>query len=273
MPRLSLVFLVVALTSVGCSWGVDAETIPCWSDEYCPDGFVCSGGGGAVATSRGRCVSQDDATGPDDDDATGPDDDDDSTPDDDDAADDDDATGPDDDDTPPPVEGSASGECEDLIDNDDDLLWDCNDPDCATAANCPAEQYLPCAPAFVLECSGTEQSYYYANGGPAGQDALDTYCTPSVSGYTGHEVDYAVIPQVVGEYTVTLTGLQADLDLIVLSNSDETCVQTDCLGASQNSGTADESVTFEGAWNVPVHVLVEGWDEALSYYTISLTCP
>ena len=71
-------------------------------------------------------VDDDDSTAADDDDSTG--DDDDSTGDDDDAGDDDD--------TVDDFEGDEPGECDDGADNDQDGLFDCDDPNCFGAPVC-----------------------------------------------------------------------------------------------------------------------------------------
>ncbi len=93
-------------------------------------------------------VDDDDATDPqivfddDDDDSSDDDDaapdDDDAAPDDDDAAPDDDDAAPDDDDTGE-FEGDQPGECSDGADNDQDGLFDCDDPNCFGAPNCQGD--------------------------------------------------------------------------------------------------------------------------------------
>ena len=294
MPRLNLLLAVLLLTTSACSWGVDPDTIRCWSDEYCPDGFVCDGGGGAVGTSRGLCTepesgaddddatADDDDTTADDDDTTADDDDttaddDDTTPaddDDDTTADDDDTTPADDDDaTPPPLpEGTFSGECDDDEDNDGDLLYDCSDPDCDAAPNCPENLVTPCSPLAGFSCDEAERTIFYANGGPLGQDIVDTYCT-SLIDMTGHEVDFVFVAPTDGDYTITVTGLQDDLDLFVLDDAAYQCVLTPCIDYSQSLGLADETSTFYALAGTRIHAVVDGWNGALSTFTITLLCP
>ncbi len=96
--------------------------------------------GGASPTPT--VFDDDDSVFPDDDDAG----DDDVAPDDDDAGDDDDVA-PDDDDvvsddddaSSNDFEGDAPGECDDGADNDQDGLFDCDDPDCFGAPDCQGD--------------------------------------------------------------------------------------------------------------------------------------
>ena len=76
----------------------------------------------------------DDDTALDDDDDSTPADDDDGTP-----ADDDDGTPADDDDSVDHFEGDEPGECSDGADNDQDGLFDCDDPNCAGSPDCQGD--------------------------------------------------------------------------------------------------------------------------------------
>ena len=109
--------------------------------------LLCACGAGFTQTvlddddSTGGLFDDDDATSDDDDavdddDTTG--DDDDAVDDDDATADDDDATADDDDDSTPDFEGDEPGECDDGADNDQDGLFDCEDPICFGPPACQA---------------------------------------------------------------------------------------------------------------------------------------
>jgi len=94
---------------------VDCDDPSCWDSPDCTDDGDDDTGSG------------DDDTGSDDDD-TGSDDDD--------TGSDDDDTGSDDDDAGIPYEGDDPGECTDGADNDQDGLFDCDDPNCWGSPDC-----------------------------------------------------------------------------------------------------------------------------------------
>jgi PKD repeat protein len=70
------------------------------------------------------------------------------------------------------------------------------------------------------------------------------------------------------EISATLSGLSADLDLLLLTALDP----TKCAARSVAAGTADESLTFEAAPGSVHHLVVEGYGEAASAYALALTC-
>ncbi|HZS35421.1 MAG TPA: PPC domain-containing protein [Polyangia bacterium] len=94
---------------------------------------------------------------------------------------------------------------------------------------------------------------------------------------TGPEVVYQFYPTVTGSYTFTLSGLTADLDLIVVAGGSSTCDSSDtCVAQSVTAGTANESVTFTAnAFNY-YYIAVDGKNGAVSPYTLKLSstlCP
>jgi hypothetical protein len=96
------------------------------------------------------------------------------------------------------------------------------------------------------------------------------------SGTTGPEFAHLFTPNGAGPYTVTLTGLKADLDLIVLeAGAGNTCsASANCLGASQNGGTADEMVMFTADPSKKYWLIVDGKDAATSTYQLNVAgCP
>ncbi len=97
---------------------------------------------------------------------------------------------------------------------------------------------------------------------------------------TGPEVVYEFYPTTAGAYTFTLTGLQADLDLLVIAGSGFTCDPANpCLnpaGQGTNTGTADENVTVNVQPFQYYYVAVDGKNGAVSPYTLkmrSTQCP
>jgi hypothetical protein len=97
---------------------------------------------------------------------------------------------------------------------------------------------------------------------------------------TGPEVVYQFYATATGTYTFTLTGLQADLDLLILQGTGFTCDPTNaCMnpaGQGTNTGTADETVTINAVANTEYFVAVDGKNGAVSPYTLkvrSTQCP
>src|SRR6202011_5714486 len=91
-------------------------------------------------------------------------------------------------------------------------------------------------------------------------------CDP---GTTGPEVIYQFAPSKSGQYTFTLDGLTADLDLIVVEGTYSTCDPTTaCVASSVTAGTAAESVTFMADSSKIYYVAVDGKAGAVSNYTL-----
>jgi len=87
---------------------------------------------------------------------------------------------------------------------------------------------------------------------------------------TGPELAYIFEPTQDGEYTLTLTGLTDDLDLIVLDGDD--CDAASCLDASWNVSTSDEEVVLQAASGDLFRVIVDGWDGSVSDFLLELSC-
>jgi hypothetical protein len=93
------------------------------------------------------------------------------------------------------------------------------------------------------------------------------------SGLTGPEVAHLFSPMVDGPVTVTLTGMSADLDLIVLQvGAGSSCnFTTACVAEGTTVGTGNESVTFTSDSTKSYWLIVDGRDGAISNYTLSVT--
>jgi hypothetical protein len=103
------------------------------------------------------------------------------------------------------------------------------------------------------------------------RNAIDAWsCAPDT---TGPEVVYRFRPTLAGDYTVDLSGLSADLDLIVLSSTSSTaCAPANaCVASSTKAGTAAESVTFTGDPTLYYWIAVDGKNGAVSPYTLRLS--
>jgi hypothetical protein len=93
-------------------------------------------------------------------------------------------------------------------------------------------------------------------------------CAPNE---TGPEVVYRFQPDVTGSYTFELSGLGADLDLIVTSGGVTTCDPTSaCVASSTSTGTADEAVTFTANAGQVYWIAVDGKNGAAGPYTLRL---
>ena len=94
---------------------------------------------------------------------------------------------------------------------------------------------------------------------------------------TGPEVVYRFSPLTNGSYTFELTGLTADLDLIVMEGDVSRCDPTNtCLASSTNMGTQSESVTFMASTIKYYYIGIDGKNGAVSPFTLkikSASCP
>ena len=189
-----------------------------------------------------------------------PDDDDDATADDDDAtSDDDDATADDDDATVD--DDDATADDDDTVDDDDVADDDdiADDDDAANGGCDVADQFTCASPAI-------------------GDTAADAAATSVVDDYdcanftmSGPEVAYEFVAPSAGEYTVTLGGLQSDLDLFYLDGSSY-CDPTACLEASNAGGNNDEHITVTAAADERFVFVIDGYDGASSTYSLDVSC-
>ncbi len=88
--------------------------------------------------------------------------------------------------------------------------------------------------------------------------------------YSGSEIAYEVITDLSEPVTIRVTGLSADLDLMVLSSA--ACDGTGCLSESTEPDASDEQVTVNATSAVPLTAVVDGWDGATSDFTLSVSC-
>ncbi len=92
--------------------------------------------------------------------------------------------------------------------------------------------------------------------------------------YTGPEIIYVVNSGSTAEQiTVDLTGLGADLDLIVMKDAGLGCDPgLSCVGNSTSGGPTDESVTFLSVANTDYFVVIDGYEGAMGPYNLDITC-
>jgi len=93
------------------------------------------------------------------------------------------------------------------------------------------------------------------------------YPFPNATGLTGPEAYHRLTITFPVLVTINMTPQTQDLDLYLLS----TCSNANGLGYSQNSNTSPEQIAINlnpGTY----YVIIDGWDGAISNYTLSISC-
>jgi cysteine-rich repeat protein len=119
-----------------------------------------------------------------------------------------------------------------------------------------------CSPEWVLGCGGTDT---YNNGDAGSTDVIDSYPCWTWE-QSGPEYTYSFEAPADGAVTVALSGLTADLDVFVLNDLGGVC------GAAQCVSAGDSSVTFDAVGGQTYYLVVDGYNGAVSDYTIAVTC-
>ena len=195
------------------------------------------------------CPSDDDDTATDDDDTV--EDDDDTVVDDDDSTDDDDVV--DDDDV---IDDDDSTDDDDIID-DDDIV----DDDDSAPQECDEVGELSCPSDNMAEAS---------NDGAGSTDAIENWSGCFMAeDLTGPEIAFAWTAPADESTYVELTGLQDDVDLLLLSGS---CEPASCIDYSWNGGTDDEWLLFDAVAGTTYYFVVDGYGGAVSEFLLTLEC-
>jgi hypothetical protein len=209
------------------------------------------------ATDDDDSVIDDDDSATDDDDSV-IDDDDDTTTDDDDSAgdDDDDTAGDDDDDTTTDDDDDSAGDDDDTTTDDDDSAGD--DDDSASVA---------CTLAGSLSCPGTPS--VQGNNADLGNISLYDNWGCFTDPLTGPEVIYEYIATATTILDITLSGLSADLDLVVLEGS---CTPAACITSSNIGGPISENISLAVTAGQSYYIVVDGWAGATSDFDLAIGC-
>lgn len=125
-----------------------------------------------------------------------------------------------------------------------------------------------CADSFSLACGSADS---WANNFSGNTDRVTGYSCNSFD-YSGPEYSYAFGVSSSTQVTVDLTGLTADLDLLVVRDSGSGCNPINCVADSTQFGTADESLTFAASPGEVFHIVVDGFSGAVSPYDITVSC-
>lgn len=147
-----------------------------------------------------------------------------------------------------------------------DLDWDMDidSIDIMTAVsswgmNCPNGSAL-CTPDWTLGCNASDS---WNNGASGSTDLIDIYpCSPWDE--SGPEYAYTFTPSVDGQVEISLSNMSADLDLFILTPG---CNATSCIAYG------DATASFDAVAGQIYYVVVDGYQGAVSDYTIGVSCP
>jgi len=165
-------------------------------------------------------------------------------------------------------------DCANNLDDDGDGLVDCEDPDCAFDPACDGGDGT-CQPIDVADCPAWQTSSN--NAVPGSTNTIEDWCGEGFDGWTGPELAYLFLPAQTGEVTVSLSNLDEDLDLSVLladfnAPPEQACDPDLCVANDWNPGGQPEQLEFEAFAGTAYIIVVDGWDGAVSDFTLSVEC-
>ncbi|HUT78846.1 MAG TPA: M23 family metallopeptidase, partial [Polyangia bacterium] len=120
-----------------------------------------------------------------------------------------------------------------------------------------------CEPVELLTCGAEVTTSNDAAGSTTGNFF---YGCPEGWMYSGPEIAFSFVTDLDETVGVTLTGLTADLDLFALAGT--ACDGEDCIAESAEGATSDEALSFAATAGVEVVIVVDGWEGAVSGFTI-----
>lgn len=126
---------------------------------------------------------------------------------------------------------------------------------------------LDCSQATPIWCNSSDLSSNSAAAG--GMANVNSYCNPSLgSNWTGRERVYSFYSDINGIVQISLGGLSANLDLIVLKS----CERTDCVASSTKGGVQTETITLNVKKGETYLIVVDGVNFAQSNYSLEVQC-
>jgi hypothetical protein len=147
-------------------------------------------------------------------------------------------------------------QCHDGLDNDLDVLTDCEDPDCYGAVACVGY----CKPAKTVGCGFAEA---FANFGWGSTDAVEEYeCAQWV--YNGPEMAYRFKAPFDTEVNVSLALENASTDILVVEGF--LCDPSHCIAHGL------DHVDFEAKEGKEYNIIVDGYQGALGTYKMDIGC-
>jgi len=113
----------------------------------------------------------------------------------------------------------------------------------------------------LLSCPGVEVEDFIE------EDSSYITLDSSISGHVNRDRfdTFVFIPETSGNYTIYLTELNGDCDLMLYSDS------LDLLDSSENSGKESEQITYAMTAHKTYEIDVENWDNMTVSYTITIT--
>ncbi|MFH2005549.1 MAG: DUF4215 domain-containing protein [bacterium] len=155
-----------------------------------------------------------------------------------------------------PACGNGVVECAEECDDGNLTSGDGCDSSCATEG--PV-----CTQDFELTCGDTDS---WNNNGTGSTDVIDSYpCEPTWT-ESGPEYAYWFTAPGSGDVTLALSNMTADLDVFVISDSGGTCMPASC------TDSGDDGLTFTATAGETYYIVVDGYQGAISNYTLDLTC-
>ena len=125
-----------------------------------------------------------------------------------------------------------------------------------------------CTPDWTLSCGDLDT---WANNGSGSTAAITSYpCLPW--SYSGPEYTYVFDAPGNTHVQLSLSGLSADLDLIVLRDTGTGCNSGGCISHNVAGGSDSELVKLGVLAGHRYYVVVDGYTGATSPYTVQLTC-
>ncbi len=176
--------------------------------------------------------------------------------------------------------GCPTGEiCGNGIDDDGDNAVDCDDAECGTLGACLGQLCTP-VPGADLTCGTSltgetnDASGHTTNVDGAACSAPDGGQSPNFAGATGPEYTYTLTVSSAQLVTLEVTGFTDDLDVYVLKQAaDGSCDPYQrCFAFGGNPPGTDELVTFAAYPGVTYYVVVDGYDQTVSTYDLSVSC-
>ena len=135
-----------------------------------------------------------------------------------------------------------------------------------------SQSHSTCLPAKTLSCNGSDTWANYLGGST---NAKDYYGCPNTyyTSYDGPEYTYTFQAPVDSRVRLTLSGLSASLDVLVLDNVAAGCTAGTCLVSSSSYFSSPaRSATFAAVGGHQYFVVVDGQYGATSNYTLQATC-
>lgn len=128
------------------------------------------------------------------------------------------------------------------------------------------DDVAPCTQVARLHCG---ESISTANDAAGATSVHGAYGCGDYT-YSGPEIAYAFATELDEAATISVTGNSGDVDLFVLSS--EACDGTGSVGCSVSPDAEPESVSFTASAGAVYTVVVDGWEGAVTAFTLSATC-